>query len=131
MTPWPRGSMHTASSPPSATSGCPRQAFRADTIDTDQEAWHALDRLIMDTPGDDPRPLEDDGFCVPGCPDDVCRMSGHCAWSANGPAPGLIIRSDAVLTDDQVTELRRRLEEAMTGRAGSVRAYECGTSEPA
>ena len=22
----------------------------------------------------------DDGYCVPGCPDDICRMSGHCKW---------------------------------------------------
>lgn len=26
---------------------------------------------------------DDDEFCIPGCPDDVCRMSGHCAWSAD------------------------------------------------
>ena len=32
--------------------------------------------------------LDDDGdldapsYCIPGCPDDVCRMSGRCAWSA-------------------------------------------------
>ena len=23
--------------------------------------------------------LDDDGYCIPGCPDDTCRMSGHCA----------------------------------------------------
>ena len=40
-----------------------------------------------DTPGDDPWPLDDDGYCVPGCPDDVCRNSGHCAWSSDGPPP--------------------------------------------
>lgn len=31
--------------------------------------------------------LYEDGFCISGCPDDVCRMSGHCAWRASGPAP--------------------------------------------
>jgi hypothetical protein len=33
--------------------------------------------------------LDDDGYCIPGCPDDACRMSGHCAWSAR---PDLQVR---------------------------------------
>jgi hypothetical protein len=30
---------------------------------------------------------DEGGFCITGCPDDVCRMSGHCAWPASGPEP--------------------------------------------
>lgn len=29
--------------------------------------------------------LYEDGFCITGCPDDVCRNSGHCVWRASGP----------------------------------------------
>jgi len=25
--------------------------------------------------------IDEGGYCIPGCPDDICRNSGHCAWS--------------------------------------------------
>ena len=49
------------------------------------------DLYYPDTPGeeddelDQPDGYSEDGFCIPGCPDDVCRNSGHCAWPATGP----------------------------------------------
>jgi hypothetical protein len=34
--------------------------------------------------GDDEEP-DEGGYCISGCPDDICRNSGHCAWSASSP----------------------------------------------
>lgn len=31
--------------------------------------------------GDDDEDGDDDSYCIPGCPDDICRMSGHCAYT--------------------------------------------------
>jgi hypothetical protein len=28
---------------------------------------------------------DESGFCISGCPDDVCRNEGRCAWPATGP----------------------------------------------
>ena len=53
-----------------------------------------LDWLESTTPderlgrtSDKPGGLDDCSFCIPGCPDDVCRTSGHCAWPALDLAP--------------------------------------------
>ncbi len=58
-------------------SDCARSghADRAPGESLEDHAW-------LDDDLDDDGDLADDGYCVQGCPDDVCRMSGHCAWSA-------------------------------------------------
>jgi len=41
-----------------------------------------------------PAALDDDddwdGYCTPHCPDDVCRMSGHCAWPKDARTAGQV-----------------------------------------
>jgi hypothetical protein len=65
-----------------------------------------LDWLESTTPeerlgrtSDKPGGLDDGSFCIPGCPDDVCRMSGHCAWSPYPPYRSLEVSpADGTIT---------------------------------